>query len=74
MEDSNEEAISVKTNTLTKEAKILRYFVSIRFMPSLHLSDVTQDRAILIYCIVTGRPLMWGVLCMHLSYTASRDL
>ena len=41
---SNGEATSVKTSTLTKEAKIWHYFVGARFMPSSHLSDVTRDQ------------------------------
>ena len=40
---SNGVATSVKMSTLTKEAKIWHYFVGARFMPSLHLSDVTRD-------------------------------
>ena len=40
---SNGEAISVKTSTLTKEAKIWHYFVGARFMPSSHLRDMTRD-------------------------------
>ena len=63
---SNEEAILVKTSTLTKEAKIWHYFVGARFMPSSHLSDVTRDRAIVIYYIVTRKTIHVGSV-MHAS-------
>ena len=57
---SNGETNSVKTSTLSKEAKIWHYFIGARFMPSSHLSDVTKDRAILIYCILTGKTIDIG--------------
>ena len=63
---SNREAISVKTSTLTKKAKIWHYFMGARFMPSSYLSDVTSDRAILIYCIITGKTIDVGSV-MHSS-------
>ena len=57
---SNREATSVKTSTLTNEAKIWHYVVGARFMPSSHLSDVTRDRAILIYCIISEKTINVG--------------
>ena len=63
---SNEEAISVKTSTLTKEAKIRHYFGGARFMPSSHLSDVRRNQDILIYYIVTGKTIDVGSF-MHAS-------
>ena len=57
---SNGEATSVKVSILSKRAKIWHYFVGTRFMPSSHLSDVTGDQAILIYCILLGKTIDVG--------------
>ena len=61
---SNEEACSVNASILTKDAKNWHYFVGARFMLSSHLNDVTKDRAILIYCILSASPLTSGVSFM----------
>ena len=63
---SNGEAYSVKTSTLSKEAKTWHYFVGARFMPSSHLSDVIKDRAILIYYILMGKTIDIGSI-LHAS-------
>ena len=57
---SNKRACSMKASTLTKDAKIWHYFVGARFMSSSHLSDVTRDRTILIYCILSGKTIDVG--------------
>ena len=64
---SNGEACSVKASTLTKDAKIWYYFVGARFMPSLHLNDVTKDQAILIYCILSGKTINVGSILYALT-------
>ena len=63
---SNGEATSVKASTLTKDAMIWYYFMGARFMPSSHLSDVTRNRAVLIYCIISGKTIDVGSI-MHAS-------
>ena len=63
---SNKEACSMKASTLTKDAKVWHYFMGARFMPSSHLSDVTKDRAILIYCILSGKTIDVGSI-LHAS-------
>ena len=50
----------MKVSTFCKRSKIWYYFVGTRFMPSAHLSDVAQDRAILIYCILSGKTIDVG--------------
>ena len=56
----------MKASTLTKNAEIRHYFVGARFMPSSHLSDVTRDRAILIYCILSSKSIDIGSI-LHTS-------
>ena len=56
----------MKANTLSNRAKIWYYFLGARFMPSSYLSDVTQDRAILIYCILLGKTIDVGSI-LHAS-------
>ena len=67
---SNGEAFLVKSSTLTKAAKIWYYFVGARFSLSSHLSNVTKDRAILIYCILSGKTIDIGSI-LHASMLLS---
>ena len=50
---SGGEAILVKANTLSKNAKIWHYFIGSQLIPSSHLSDVKKYQATLIFYILT---------------------
>ena len=45
---------------LTKECKVWYYFLGARLMPVRHFSDSNKDRALLLYCVVTGKSLNLG--------------
>lgn len=52
----------IKESSLTYYAKGLHKFVSAHLMPSKHISDVTWDRAVLIYTILEENPVDVGRL------------
>lgn len=52
--------VTFKSIGLKKDCKAWHYFVGARLMPVRHMSDVTKERAVLIYCIVTGRSVDVG--------------
>ena len=63
---SSGDAVSAKVSTLSKNAKVWHYFIRSRLIPSSHLSDVTKDRAILIFFILTDHFIDIGGV-MHAS-------
>ena len=52
--------VTFKSIGLKKDCKAWHYFVGARLMPVRHLSDVTKERAVLIYCLATGRSVDVG--------------
>ena len=57
---TNDKPITLPSIGLTKECKAWYYFVGARLMHVRHFSDITKDRAILLYCLVTGKSLDAG--------------
>ena len=45
---------------LTRDCKGLYYFVGARLMPVRHFGDINKDRAIILYCLMTGKSLDVG--------------
>ncbi|PIN06917.1 hypothetical protein CDL12_20521 [Handroanthus impetiginosus] len=54
------EPVGIPRTALTKEAWNWLRFINARLYPSSHLSEVSKDRAILFYAILTGIPLDIG--------------
>ncbi|PIM97196.1 hypothetical protein CDL12_30335 [Handroanthus impetiginosus] len=54
------EPVGIPRSSLTNEAWDWLRFINARLYPSSHLSEVSKDRAILLYAILTGVPLDIG--------------
>ncbi|PIN14789.1 hypothetical protein CDL12_12578 [Handroanthus impetiginosus] len=54
------EPVGIPRSSLTNEAWDWLRFINARLYPSSHLSEVSKDRAILLYAILTGVPLNIG--------------
>ena len=57
---TDDRPITFKSIGLTKNCKALHYFLGARLMPVRHFSDINKDRAILLYCLMTGKSLDVG--------------
>ena len=57
---TDDKPINLPSIGLTKECKAWYYFVGARLMPIQHFSDITKDKAIILYCLVTGKSLDVG--------------
>ena len=57
---SDDKPITFKSIGLTRDCKGWHYFLGARLMPVRHFSDVNKDRAILLYCLMTGKSLDVG--------------
>lgn len=56
------EALSFKTSELSVTNKVWHSFICAKLLPVTHISDVTRERAILVYTIVTGKSIDVGRL------------
>ncbi|PIN08698.1 hypothetical protein CDL12_18723 [Handroanthus impetiginosus] len=54
------EPVGIPRSSLTNEAWDWLRFINARLYPSSHLSEISKDRAILLYAILTGVPLNIG--------------
>ena len=52
--------ITLRSIGLTKECKAWYYFLGARLMPVRHFSDITRDRAVLLYSLVSEQSLDLG--------------
>ncbi|PIN02048.1 hypothetical protein CDL12_25440 [Handroanthus impetiginosus] len=55
-----QEYVSFKSNCLDKVAKIWLWFIFARMLPTSHSGEVTADRTLLLYCIMTGKVIDIG--------------
>ncbi|EOY13933.1 Uncharacterized protein TCM_032752 [Theobroma cacao] len=70
---SHGEPVSFKRSVMKKELKVWLHFVAARLLPSTHISDVTKDRAVLIYAIVTHKSIDVGKVISHAILRTGRN-
>ena len=57
---TDDKPITLLSIGLTKECKAWYYFLGAKLMPMRHFSDITKDRVVLLYCLVTEKSLDLG--------------
>ncbi len=57
---TDDRPVTFKSLGLTRECKAWYYFLGARLMPVRHFSDITKEKAVLLYCLVTGKSLDVG--------------
>ncbi|EOY08849.1 Uncharacterized protein TCM_024087 [Theobroma cacao] len=62
---SHDEPVSFKRSVMKKELQVWLHFVAARLLSSTHISDVTKDRAVLIYAIVAHKSIDVGKVISH---------
>ena len=56
----HEEPSLFVARALNQRARVWLYFVSARMLPTTHVSEVTKERATLLYCLMSGRSIDVG--------------
>lgn len=54
------EAISFSVKELSRYGKVWHYFICAKLMPTMHIRDVINDRAVLLYALVMQKRSTWG--------------
>lgn len=70
-----QELCSLLSDLITLEANIWFYFVKCRVMPIRHNSSITNERVLLLLCLLEGKSIdVWKVIHREIIQCASKRL